>query len=329
MNWQQFWQKRHLANLALLPLSALFYCITALRRTLYRQGILVAQPAPLPVVVVGNINIGGTGKTPLVIALGKWLAENDIVYAVISKGYGGSYQHLTVVNNDDAATVVGDEPLLIKLKCACPVVVAKSRLKAAQYVAKHFPKVQVLLTDDGLQHYALQRDIEICVINDNIGLGNGWVLPAGGLREPPSRLKHVDFIVHNLATGAPKKPAYHYVLADRGWYQIHTGKKRFHDEFSTKKSQNLALSGIAHPQFFFQQLDSLGINTQTRPLPDHHAFQLTDLPTDKTLLMTEKDWVKAKAFSHKDAWYLAVEAILSDDLKQDFLARVKSLLSAK
>lgn len=326
MKWQQFWQKKGLVNFALLPLSAVFYLIIFLRRRLYQYNLLSAKKSPLPVVVVGNINVGGTGKTPLVIALGQWLAENDIVYAVISKGYGGSYQGLAVVSEDDSADVVGDEPLLIKLKCACPVIVAKSRFKAAQYIAKHFPSVQVLLTDDGLQHYPLQRNIEICVINDKVGLGNGWVLPAGGLREPPSRLNSVDFTVHNLTTGTVANQAYHYFLADRGWYQIHTGKKRFHDEFSAEESQNLALSGIAHPQFFFQCLDTFGIKAQKRPLPDHYAFQARDLPADKTLLMTEKDWVKVKAYPHKDAWYLAVEAVLSPSLKRDFLIQVKSLL---
>lgn len=324
-NWQTFWQHRRIGNVALLPLSTLFYGAVFVRRLLYRCGVLKSEKAPLPVVVVGNINVGGAGKTPLVIALGKLLADAGIRYAVISKGYGGSYEQPTVVEPIHSANVVGDEPLLIKLKCDCPVVVAKSRLEAAHVVVEQFPEVQIILTDDGLQHYQLQRDIEVCVINSNVGLGNAWVLPAGGLREPPSRLNHVDFVVHNGDLGEK----YHYILADRGWYHINRGERRYHDEFLMDKSQNIALSGIAHPTLFFQRLTTLGIACETRPLPDHHAISLADLPMDKTLLMTEKDWVKAKAFEHQDAWYLAVDAVLSEPLENDFLQQVEKLINAK
>ncbi len=323
INWQKFWQHRRLGNILLLPLSVIFYLVTTMRRYGYRCGLLKSEKAPLPVVVIGNINVGGAGKTPLVIGLGKLLAENGIQYAVISKGYGGSYEKPTVVTDSHSATVVGDEPLLIKLKCNCPVVVAKSRIEATKLVAKNFPETQVILTDDGLQHYQLQREIEICVINQKVGLGNGWVLPAGGLREPPSRLKTIAFVVSNGDNSQP----YHYKLADRGWYHINTNERRYHDEFSTDKAQNLALSGIAHPQLFFDNLETFGIVAKTKPLPDHHNLTDSDLPTDKTLLMTEKDWVKAKAFTHTDAWYLSVEAILSQQLQYDFLQKIKQLMT--
>ncbi len=326
LNWQKFWQKKGLGNFLLLPLSAVFYGLSTLRRKAYQLGWLKSQKATLPVVVVGNINVGGAGKTPLVIALGRLLAEHKIPYAVISKGYGGSYHKPTVVSRDDSAAVVGDEPLLIKLKCDCPVVVAKSRIEATQLVAQKFPEVSVILTDDGLQNYALKRDVEICVINEKMGLGNGWVLPAGGLREPPSQLENVDFVVYN--GGSPQRD-YRYMLAERGWYHINTGKQRYHDEFSTNSTQNLAISGIAHPDLFFQRLDDLGIAAETKSLPDHYAITAADLPADKTLLMTEKDWVKAKQFNHQDAWYLSVEAILSEAFKVDFLTRIRQLVIVK
>ncbi len=325
INWQKFWQKRHIGNYVLLPLSIIFYGIVIIRRYAYRVGLLPSKKAPLPVVIIGNINVGGAGKTPLVIALGKLLSENNICYAVFSKGYGGNYDKPTIVKPNHPATFVGDEPLLIKLKCNCPVVVAKSRFEAIQLVTKEFPDTQIILTDDGLQHYSLQRDIEICVINKKIGLGNNWVLPAGGLREPQSRLKSVDFIVNNGDTLEP----YHYVLADRGWHHINTGEQRYHDEFSNNKDRNRAISGIAHPNLFFERISSLGIFTHNKPLPDHYAISDKDLPKDKTLLMTEKDWVKAKEFNHNDAWYLSVEAILSEKLKDDFLHQVKELLVNK
>lgn len=321
INWQAFWQKKSIANVALLPLSALFYSVTAIRRYLYGKRFFHAEKTSLPVVVVGNINIGGAGKTPLVIALGKLLAQHDMPYAVISKGYGGSYQTATVVKHHDDANVVGDEPLLIKHKCDCPVVVAKSRIEAARLVAEQFPEVKILLTDDGLQHYQLARDMEICVINAAIGLGNGWVLPAGGLREPPSRLQSVDFVVYNGDAGKP----YHYILADRGWYHINRDERRYHDDFSDDETRQLALSGIAHPSLFFQQLQTWGIAAQRQAFPDHHAFTQADLPSDKTLLMTEKDWIKIKQFQHDDAWYLVVEAVLCEAFQQAFLAKIRQL----
>ncbi len=322
INWQAFWQAKSAGNYALLPLSVLFYSAVKCRRFLYQYGVLRAEKASLPVVVVGNINVGGAGKTPLVIALGQLLAAQGIQYAVISKGYGGSYQQAMPVSRDHAAGVVGDEPLLIKQKCDCPVVVAKSRHQAARLVAQQFPQTQVILSDDGLQHYPLARDIEICVLNAKIGLGNAWVLPAGGLREPPARLKSVDFVVHNGDSTAP----YHYILAERGWWHIHHHKQRYPDDFSTNPQQNLALSGIAHPQLFFARLAAQGIACQTRALPDHYALTAADLPSDRTLLMTEKDWVKAKEFDHDDAWYLRVEAVLSETFKGDFLQAVKRLI---
>ncbi|MGY0398561.1 MAG: tetraacyldisaccharide 4'-kinase [Ostreibacterium sp.] len=327
MNWQQFWQQKKIGNMALLPISAVFYMTTAIRRWCYGIGVLTAEKVALPVVVVGNITSGGAGKTPLVIALGKLLAEQGIKYAVISKGYGGSYGIAKVVEKGDLASIVGDEPLLIKLKCNCPVVVAKSRVKAAKIVSEQFSKTQIILTDDGLQHYQLAREIEICVINQQMGLGNGWLLPAGGLRESVSRLKTIDFVVSN----GGKDSGYYYILADRGWYHINRDEHRYHDDFSndidSENSQNRAISGIAYPDLFFQQLAKLGIDCETIAFPDHHVFSKNDLPDNKTLLMTEKDWVKAKQYQHDDAWYLAVEAILSGALKKDFLVKIKPLIN--
>lgn len=322
MNWQRFWQQRGLMNVVLLPISALFYVLSGLRRIAYQWGWRRVDHAERPVVVVGNLNVGGAGKTPLVIALGKLLAAHQIRYAVISKGYGGRYEQPTLVNEDDDANVVGDEPLLIKRRCGCPVVVAKSRIEAARLAIAQFPETQVLLTDDGLQHYQLARDVEICVINHHVGLGNGWVLPAGGLREPPSRLNHVDFVVNN---GNSEK-RYHYMLAERGWWHIHKAEQRYPDEFADDSEQNLVLSGIAHPEQFFARVKSHGIAASYRALPDHHPFKEADLPADKTLLMTEKDWVKAKNYNHVDAWYLATEAVLSEQLQQDFLKIIQRVI---
>ncbi len=320
MNWQTFWQKKSLGNVLLLPLSGIFYAVSTVRRALYQR--YWAEQAPLPVIVIGNINIGGAGKTPLVIALGQLLAQHGIRYAVVSKGYGGSYSVPTIVQKDDTASVVGDEPLLIKLKTDCPVVVAQSRIDACRIVAEQFPQTQLILTDDGLQHYQLARDINVCVVNAKVGLGNGFVLPAGGLREAPSRLKAMDFVVYNGDTQAP----HHYLLAERGWYHIHSGEKRYPDEFSSKQSDNLALSGIAHPELFFERLEKQGIRCETLALPDHYALKQEDLPSDKTLLMTEKDWVKAKALQHSDTWFLATEAVLSEALEHDFLQAVEGLI---
>lgn len=322
IDWQAFWQKKTLVNYALLPLSVLFYTMSIVRRKLYQVGLLKSDKAQRPVIVIGNINVGGAGKTPLVIGLGKLLADNGVNYAVVSKGYGGNFQFPTVVEHDSLANVVGDEPLLIKLKCNCPVVVAKSRIEACDKVAEQFPDTQVILTDDGLQHYQLARELNICVVNSKIGLGNGFVLPAGGLREPPARLNAMDFVVYNGGVAEN----HHYLLLERGWYHIHTRKQRYPDEFVYDKNVNLALSGIAHPNLFFERVNNMDIACEKRALPDHHALTQADLPHEKTLLMTEKDWVKAKDLDHDDAWYLATEAVLSSALKADVMQKIQELI---
>lgn len=322
MNWQSFWQQKKIGNLALLPLSAMFYTVSTLRRKLYQLNIIKSAKAGRPVVVIGNINIGGTGKTPLVIGLGKLLDASGIRYAVVSKGYGGNFEQPTVVTAESLASVVGDEPLLIKLKCECPVVVAKSRIEACRIVVEKFPETQLILTDDGLQHYQLARDLTVCVVNAKIGLGNGFVLPAGGLREVPSRLQDMDFVVYN----GDAEEKYHYILTERGWHHSQTHEKRYPDEFADDQSANLALSGIAHPNLFFERIHRMDIACKTLPLPDHHVFTQEDLPSDKTVLMTEKDWVKVKNLTHDDAWYLATQAVLSPDFGSDFLHRVRQLL---
>jgi len=322
MNWQLFWQRKGLLNYLLLPLSGLFYLVSTIRRYSYHLGVFKSYRAPCPVVVIGNINVGGAGKTPLVIALGRLLKDAGIRYAVISRGYGGRYKNAMLVDSYAAASVVGDEPALIHAKLACPVVVAKKRRDACELILKKHPQIQVIISDDGLQHYALARDIEVCVVNATTTLGNGWLLPAGGLRELPGRLHALDFVVSNGDSNQP----YHYQLFDVGWQHIRSGKNRQHHEFSHDKGHNLCLSGIAHPQAFFSRVRALGITAEVRAFPDHHRFKQADLPDDKTLLMTEKDSVKIKALNHEDAWFLKVEAQLSTAFRRHFLAKIQSLL---
>ena len=195
----RFWRRRTFTSYLLLPLSALFALITACRRALYRAGILRQYRAPVPVLIVGNISVGGNGKTPLVQELARAFQAEGIAVGIISRGYGGTAREATDVATCADAAVVGDEPLMLWSSTGAPVVVARKRAEAAEKLLRDYPATRLILADDGLQHYALARDAEVAVIAADFGLGNGWLMPAGPLRESAARLKRVDAVVHSGA----------------------------------------------------------------------------------------------------------------------------------
>lgn len=325
INWPRVWQQRRGLNYLLLPLAWLYALINTIHRGLYGCGWRSRYQSPRPVVVVGNIHAGGAGKTPLVIGLGRLLKDNQIQVAVISRGYGGDYRRQCaahLVQTTDEATWVGDEAWLIHHRLQCPVIVGQTRQAAIELALKKHPEIQVFLSDDGLQHYRLLPDLTVCVIPYPDGLGNGWRLPAGPLREAPSRLKSMDFVVSN--GGASER--YHYQLAENGWLHLATGQRKYPDEFSANAEQNLAIAGIANPQKFFDRVTAQGIMAKTQSLPDHVDYRHITLPADKTLLMTEKDWVKLRHAPYPDAWFLSVSAVLSEALAADFLRAVQALM---
>ncbi len=327
MNWQKFFQNKTIFNYILLPLSFVFKGLVSLRHFLYKKNILKSYKSKIPIIIIGGINVGGSGKTPLVIALGELLAENNIKFAVISRGYGADFEGNKEVLLTNKANETGDEPLLIKTKLNCPVFVGQNRVNSVKLIEKNYPEIKIILTDDGLQHYKLQADLKICVVNSQYKFGNGWMLPAGPLREPKSSLKNIDFIVSNGGVSQE----YHYKLTFLDWSHINSNTKeitkKYHDEFINNENI-VAISGIANPNNFFNTLTDLGIESlKTISYPDHYKYTGAEMLENKTILMTEKDWIKLKEFKHNDAWFLNTKAILSSQLKKDFMEKVNKIKS--
>jgi tetraacyldisaccharide 4'-kinase len=247
------------------------------------------------VVVVGNIFVGGTGKTPFVIFLVNWLRARGMHPGVVSRGYGsGTSETLSSVSSNSLASEVGDEPLLIHSKTHCPVVVCRDRLQAAHSLVTHHA-CDVIVTDDGLQHYRLQRNVEIAITDTQRGLGNGWLLPAGPLREKPERLDSVDWAVWHgkRDESGMAQPEDRFWLELTQCRSLHTDDQRVEIKAFAGKTVH-AVAGIGHPYRFFESLEAAGIDVIAHPFPDHHAFVQEDIDFGDTLpiLVTEKDAVK-------------------------------------
>ncbi len=303
-------QRRGPLAVALLPLSWLFRVLAALRRLLYRRGVLRQERVDVPVVVVGNITVGGSGKTPLVLWLAQYLRSRGHAPGIISRGYGGSAEVPRAVRAQDDAGVVGDEPLLLARRSGCPVWIGRQRAAAARALLAAHPECDVLISDDGLQHYALARDVEIAVMDER-GIGNGWFLPAGPLREGPSRLRTVDALVINgerLPAGLGGQPG--RTVFPCAW-SARASPRCDRPEVScgVEKLQGLrlhAVAGIGHPRRFFDHLAALGLRFEAHPFPDHHRYTAADLAfaDADALLMTEKDAVKCAGLALPETWVL-------------------------
>lgn len=298
------------------PLSLVFRAIVATRRALYRGGVLRVERVPVPVVVVGNITVGGTGKTPLVIALCKELRDRGLRPGVVSRGYGGSAQGPRGVAPGDDPAVVGDEPLLIA-QAGIPVFIGRDRPAAARALLAAHPECDVVVCDDGLQHYRLAREVEIAVVDDARGLGNGLMLPAGPLREPASRLREVDAVVRLAAVAARSDdPHTTYMTQVPGVWRNLRDPARVADVTRWRGRRVHAVAGIGNPARFFALLRGQGIAAVEHVFPDHHAYRRGDLPwTDATaILMTQKDAVKCASFADERFWYLPVRASIDPAL---------------
>lgn len=274
----------------------MFRALSSLRARLYRSGVLASTRLPVPVIVVGNIFIGGTGKTPLTIWLAEALRAAGFTPGIISRGHGGKGALPREVTPDAAAGDVGDEPLLIARRTSCPVVVGRVRADAGRALLAAHPGVDVLITDDGLQHYALARDIEL-VLFDGRGVGNGWLLPAGPLREPPSRRR--DFTIVNAPYLSPELTAavgprpFQMQLAGTYAERLAASSERV-GLASLRGRRIVAAAGIGNPGRFFALLAAAGLTFTALPLPDHHDFlddPFAGLDAD-IILITEKDAVK-------------------------------------
>jgi tetraacyldisaccharide 4'-kinase len=303
-----------------LPLSLLFRLGVALRRTGYRVGILRTVRLSVPVIVVGNITAGGSGKTPLVAALAAALAERGFRPGIVSRGYGRDDEdgEPVAVGPDDDPRRVGDEPLLLA-RAGFPVVVARDRVAAGRALLERNPRCNVILSDDGLQHYRLARKVEIAVIDAARGLGNRWMLPAGPLREPPSRLDSVDAVAILTGESDPAQPARAHTFAMR---LVGDRFVRVDDPLTSAPAAVFArrgvhaLAGIGHPARFFAQLAAMGIAATPHPFRDHHRFVAGDLAIAdaEAILMTEKDALKCETFADERCWYLPVQARVDEGL---------------
>ncbi|MDO8306299.1 tetraacyldisaccharide 4'-kinase [Herminiimonas sp.] len=327
------WAQRGLAAWLLWPLSCIFGALSAWRRLLYRLGIAKTQRLPVPVVVVGNIFVGGTGKTPLTIWLAQALRQAGLHPGVISRGYGTHNDVPHAVTAQSLAQQVGDEPLLIAYRTQCPVMVGRDRVAVAQALLAAHPEVDVIISDDGLQHYRLARDIEI-ILFDGRGVGNGWLLPAGPLREPVSRRR--DFTVINGAPESMLLPPDAIAMRLEGlvaeplaMMPYAQASSRTLASFSVAPTRILAAAGIGNPQRFFTLLRAAGLDFAELPLPDHYDFSdnpFAGLHAD-VILITEKDAVKCR---QNDAlrndprfWVVPVTAHLDGALAEQIVEKLR------
>ncbi len=320
------WTRMTGLTLLMLPLSLLFRLFVAIRRGLYQTGALRSIRMPVPVIVVGNISVGGTGKTPLVLWLVARLREAGYRPGIISRGYGGSSVYPRAVRTDSDAAVCGDEPVLMAGRSACAVWIGKDRPAAASALLAANPDCDIIVSDDGLQHYRLARDFEIAVVDGERGHGNGWMLPAGPLREPSSRLDAVNaVVVRGVATAKAlaSRPCFTMTLQPTGLRNLYDNR---HLPADTLQAQRVhAVAGIGNPQQFFDTLTQLGISHTPHAFADHHAFTAANLQFDPcdAVVMTEKDAVKCQRYATEKHWALLIEAQVDDALAQQLLNHVK------
>jgi tetraacyldisaccharide 4'-kinase len=299
----------------LAPIAPLFRAVSAARRGLYRAGVLKSDRLPVPVVVIGNITVGGSGKTPLAIALAEALATRGWRPGIVSRGYGADSLEPRAVGAGADADAVGDEPVLLG-RTGFPVWIGGDRPRAARGLLAAHPECNVVITDDGLQHYALARDMEIAVVDASRGLGNGLSLPAGPLREPRSRLREADAVVllGGTVTGALGREFAMTLVGDRFIRVNPGGESAGAEAFHGPRVH--ALAGIGNPQRFFDHLKALGIAATCHAYPDHYRFtrQELELPGATAILMTEKDAVKCTAFADDRCWALPIRAVVDPKL---------------
>jgi tetraacyldisaccharide 4'-kinase len=316
----KFWARRGAVAWLLWPVSLVFAVAVVARRILYKARILRSEHPGIPVVVVGNLTVGGTGKTPLVIWIAEFLAKNGWAPGVISRGYGGSVTTPRAATIAADAAEVGDEPILISRRGSCPVWVGPDRVQVAAALRAAEPKVNVLISDDGLQHYRLRRDVEIAVV-DQRGFGNGFLLPAGPLREPRWRLKTVDTVVVHGKTM--------HLEGDTVHRMTDANDRRPLAAFAGQKVH--AVAGIGDPERFFQHLAKAGVKIVPHPFPDHHPFAPGDLAfgDDAPVLLTEKDAVKLRSAPRPNRWVLPVAAKLEPAFGAWLLGRLNDWRRSK
>jgi tetraacyldisaccharide 4'-kinase len=324
---ENIWYSKHPLALLLLPFSWVYTLVIILRRLCYQSGLIAVNQIDAPVIIVGNITVGGTGKTPLVIWLADYFKNKGFKPGIVSRGYGGKLSGKTQqVRADSDPVLVGDEPVLIAKRTACPVAIAVQRRKAAEELIKHCA-CDLILCDDGMQHYSLDRDIEIAVIDGQRRFGNKKCLPAGPLREPVSRLQTVDFVVSKYIAGRHEykmeytygdlvsltNPNQHMLISDFNGQSVH------------------AISGIGNPDRFHSWLRNNKLKIIVHEFPDHHSFTAEDVNFNDGLavVMTEKDAVKCTGFATEQHWYLPITATLPESFNYRLDALMKDIINGQ
>jgi tetraacyldisaccharide 4'-kinase len=306
LNYPKFWQRRSFLAYLLLPIAGIFYLIIKLRYFLYHSHFFKSTKFSVPVIIVGNITVGGTGKTPFVIWLAEHLQQQGKKPGIVSRGYGSKAPYYPyAVRPDSDYCEVGDEALVIVRRTKCPMVIGANRVAAVQKLLAT-TDCDVVISDDGLQHYALGREQEIVLVDGDRRFGNGFLLPAGPLREPISRLKSVNQVIIN---GVDM-----HIIPAKKLYPICFNNPSYRGLTAVSISEFIgktvhAVAGIGNPQKFFTLLENIGIKVIPHPFPDHNQFIAQDLNFDDDLpiIMTEKDAVKCERFELKNCWYLPVK----------------------
>jgi tetraacyldisaccharide 4'-kinase len=327
---ERVWYDDGFGRFLLLPLTLLYATVIAIRRMLYRFGVFSSNTLPVPVVVVGNVVAGGAGKTPVTLFVAEAQRERGLRPGIVSRGYGRQDEDsILEVTSDSSAMDVGDEPLLLARRSGCPVVVGRDRVAAAERVIQ--AGANVIIADDGLQHYRLGRDFEICVVDGRRGLGNGHQLPAGPLREPANRLESVDAVLVN-ATGASELPGGLEGLDHPVSFTLEASIAASLDDTRSEPLESfadapvVAVAGIGNPERFFRLLERHGLTVIRQPLPDHAGFdpESASFGAGRTILVTEKDAVKLDPSSAGPVWYVPVDLEMDDAAASTLLDAIET-----
>ncbi len=317
--------KRLTWGVIFVPLSYCFFVLLSIRKFLYKIQIFKSNRLNIPVIIIGNITLGGTGKTPIIMSLTNAFKKRKLNVGIIARGYKSKFSHAREVFVSSDYLDVGDEPLLLKQKLQCPVYVGVNRYETAKNLLNKYPNTDLILSDDGLQHYALSRDFEIIVVDGLRYFGNQFLTPAGPLREPLNRLENTDMvIVTNPSLSKKKFSNAFYVYEKNEKFLISNNKKKDITCENLKGEQVIAMTGIGNPEKFFKKLELKKLSFKKKIFPDHYEFKQKDFDQfeDKKIIMTEKDAIKCNKIKHNNIWVLPLTLSIDTSMINKILQKV-------